>query len=421
MNDAIEPRVTIGDYDEHGCWYPRWLDESGTWHDGWGWYDDDGEWQVRQGHYDPDGVWHQVVMTPVTEQPEQPESRAAEQDDDDDDEALAVVGRFDNAPVPYLGISAGAHALFLILAMTVPDSAGALELDQHLNQDRFVQLALTDMQEEEREVPGFAGEDAPQEETAKHAGDEGKAGDPDEAETGKRLAVKGPKSNEDLEIAQARNQEIASSAGIATQVTSMWATADQSIGSDAIHALGNVDGSSPGESRGVFGLGIQWDGAGGGGDDWQSIGNSDSLTSGLSGVDRGCKGVNCGAGGSPGAELGDRPTKVPDKLIIGRPQTTGGLDKEIIKRIVRQHRRELKYCYEKELQKDRTLGGELVVKFTISGTGQVIAAVGERGSSMKNAAVTQCVTAKIRRWVFPRQNGNDGLVIVKYPFRFSKG
>ncbi|MDX1747802.1 MAG: AgmX/PglI C-terminal domain-containing protein, partial [Halobacteriales archaeon] len=384
-------------------WHPRWKDEDGRWHDGWGWYDDGGDWQVRHGYYDPRGDWHDVEpvsMTSVTGAFEG-EPHLDTRPDDESDEPLPVIGRFDRAPVPYVGVSAGAHALFLILAMTVPDSAGALELDYRSQSDRFVQMALTEMQEEEREVPGWAGDDQPEAEHAKHAGDEGQAGDPEEAETGKRLAVKGPAANEDLEIAKARNEEIARSAGIATQVTSMWAVADRSIGSDAEHALGAIDGSSPGATKGVFGLGVQWDGRGGGGDDWQSLGNSDSLTSGLSGVDRGCRGLKCGKGSGPGIGMPDRKTKVPDPVVLGDPQMTGGLDKEIIKRVVRQHRRELKYCYERELQKDKTLSGELVVKFTITGEGDVISAIGQPGSSLKNASVTQCVTSKIRRWVFP--------------------
>lgn len=274
MNDAIEPRITVKDYDEQGCWHPRWMDESGEWHNGWGWYDEDGEWQVQQGHYGPNGEWFPAGMTTVTEPvPEavfdpvlqakiKPGFGTEEPIDEDAEQSLPVIGRFDNAPIPYVGISAGAHVLFLILAMTVPDSARAIKLDRHLDQNRFVQVALTDMQKKQKKIPGFAGEDAAKKKTAKHAENKGKAGDPDEAETEKRLAVKGPASNEDLEIAKARNQKIAQSARIASQVTSMWATADQSIGSDAMHALGNVNRAAPGASRGVFDLGIQWDGRG---------------------------------------------------------------------------------------------------------------------------------------------------------------
>ena len=29
MSQGIEARVTIGEYDETGCWHPRWLDEHG--------------------------------------------------------------------------------------------------------------------------------------------------------------------------------------------------------------------------------------------------------------------------------------------------------------------------------------------------------------------------------------------------------
>ena len=101
----------------------------------------------------------------------------------------------------------------------------------------------------------------------------------------------------------------------------------------------------------------------------------------------------------------------------GSPEVQGSLDKEIIRKVVRQHRREIKYCYEKELQKDADLEGDVLVKFTISATGNVVAALIEK-DTMNNDAVTSCIQAKIRRWVFPEPKGG-GIVVVRYPFEFS--
>ena len=49
-------------------------------------------------------------------------------------------GAFDTAPLPYMVISAVAHILFVILAMTLPDAARSLDLDGYDANDRFVQL-----------------------------------------------------------------------------------------------------------------------------------------------------------------------------------------------------------------------------------------------------------------------------------------
>jgi len=341
-----------------------------------------------------------------------------------EEEPLPYVGRYDRQTLPYIGSSAAAHAAFVLIAMMMPDAAGALDLDGYSAQDRFVQAALTEMQEvTPPEAPGWGTDSKPEEEAARHAGDEGEAGDPEEVATDKKIAIKGPAENEDLEIARARNLEIAQSAGIASQVTSIWAAHDQSVGSDAEHALGNLDGREPGTSNGIFGMGVKGLGRGGGGHDGDSLGRHDVDTSGLSGVEHGCKGVNCGTGSSTGVVgFGPKSEKVPPQVIPGKPSLVGALDREIIQRVVRNHRRELRYCYEQQLQKNSSLKGELIVKFTVGATGNVVAAVSDTaGSSLKDSAVSSCVTGKIRRWVFPRSAGNDGIVIVRYPFRFSAG
>lgn len=411
MSEQAQAMVTVWEYDRDGVGHPRWMDDDGTWHDGWGWTDERGIWQVQQGYLDADGTWFRTDP-PVVGEPAL-----------DDEEPLPVIGRFDRQTLPFLGSSAAAHATFLLLAMMMPDAAGALDLDGYDAHDRFVQVALTEMQELEPPTPPGVGDDsAPQAEAAKHAGEEGQAGDPAETAQDKRLAIKGPQNNEDLQIAQARNQEIAMSAGIASQVSSIWATADQSVGRDALDALGQLDGDELGPAKGIFGMGVRGNGRGGGGHDGDSLGRHDVDTSGLSGVDRGCRGVSCGTGSGTGLNDWDKDTKVPPEVVPGPPKIIGTLDREIIQRIVREHRRELRFCYEQELQKNKELKGELMVKFTVGPTGSVIAAVTEQdNSTLKNGAVSSCVTGKIRRWVFPRSPGNEGLVMVRYPFRFSAG
>lgn len=105
------------------------------------------------------------------------------------------------------------------------------------------------------------------------------------------------------------------------------------------------------------------------------------------------------------------------KIMPGKPIVTGSLDKKIIRRVVSQHRREVRYCYEKELLKESDLAGRITVKFTISGNGDVIAAMVTK-STMHNRDVESCISSKIRRWVFPEPKGG-GIVVVKYPFHFS--
>jgi TonB family protein len=93
---------------------------------------------------------------------------------------------------------------------------------------------------------------------------------------------------------------------------------------------------------------------------------------------------------------------------------TGSLDREIVRRTIRRHINEVKFCYEQELVAHRDLGGRVTVHFTIAGTGQVLAAV-LQSSTLGNPRVESCMVQAVRRWEFPRPVGG-GLVMVSYPF-----
>jgi hypothetical protein len=324
--------------------------------------------------------------------------------------------KIDTEPLPYLAISAVAHLLFLFLAMTLPDDARSLDLDGFDSQDRFVEMMMKPDQEEEEE-PDWLDEGGDEEEAAKHKGEEGQAGKEDSEQEDNQMAIEGPPDNTDMELKKARDTEAAMNAGVmevfnSDQVSSMWGDSNQSVGSDAIHALGNLEGDSAGTAKGFGGLGLSGSGRGGGGVSERGIGMSNVGTAGRGGGGRGGSGYGKGAG-----DLGERDNKLP-QVVPGKPVVTGSLDREIIQRVIRQHRREIAYCYEKELQKDKSLAGRIKVRFTISGTGDVIAAR-KTESTINNRAVENCVASKIRRWVFPEPKGG-GIVVVNYPFNFSR-
>ncbi|MEZ4458225.1 MAG: AgmX/PglI C-terminal domain-containing protein [bacterium] len=333
------------------------------------------------------------------------------------DEWLSLRSRFDRQTLRYIGLSAVSHLLLLAIIMSMPERAKALELDANFQDDRFVQMMFEPSQEPEvlrTEAPGEVADAS-----SKHQGEEGKAGREDSQAVNKRLAIKGDNRPEDLQLRRMRDIEIAQTAGVAgvmnDQVASWFGSADTSIGSDAIHAVGNLEGAQAGDAMGNVGaLGLHSTGRGGGGIKENSIGLADLATSGMkTGRKRGL----CPTGDCTNME---REAKVPAEVSVGRNiDLDGGLDREIIKRVVRQHRSEVKDCYERELQKDRTLKGELVIKFTVSGKGDVISSVSQ-GGDLRNPTMEACINQRIRRWVFPEPKGG-GLVIVKYPFRFSAG
>ncbi|MFB6262609.1 MAG: AgmX/PglI C-terminal domain-containing protein [Bradymonadaceae bacterium] len=317
----------------------------------------------------------------------------------------------DTSTVPYLALSLIAHLLFLFLAMSLPGSAGDLQRDRFSAEDRFAEMMLKPEKKKPKK-PGWMGKE---EKAAKHKGEETKAGKEESKNKDKKMAMKGPSENENPKLKKKRNKKIAMNAGLnkmfaKDQVASNWGSSNKTVGSDAIHALGNLDGESKGSSKGFGGLGLQGAGRGGGGGmSERGVGIGNVGTAGRGGG--GSKNYGEGKG-----NLGKKETKTPE-VVPGKLAAEGALSKEIIRKVVRQHRREIKYCYEKELQKNPSLKGQVDVQFTISPTGDVIAAVVKK-STLNNATVEQCLQGKIRRWVFPNPEGG-GVVKVNYPFNFS--
>ena len=104
------------------------------------------------------------------------------------------------------------------------------------------------------------------------------------------------------------------------------------------------------------------------------------------------------------------------QVIGGSPAVKGSISKEIVRRVIRRHIREVKYCYEQQLIKNKALAGRVVMKFTISEAGRVASAASVSNST-GNGAVATCVAGKVRRWVFPQPK--NGVAVVTYPFVFT--
>ena len=118
--------------------------------------------------------------------------------------------------------------------------------------------------------------------------------------------------------------------------------------------------------------------------------------------------VQGGAGGFRG-----RAARVP-RIRSGRADVRGSLSKEVIRRVIRRHINEVKFCYEQELNARPDLEGRVTVRFIISPTGAVQTAMVQQ-TTLRNQRVESCITQAVRRWTFPAPDGG-GIVIVNYPF-----
>lgn len=92
----------------------------------------------------------------------------------------------------------------------------------------------------------------------------------------------------------------------------------------------------------------------------------------------------------------------------------GGLDRDQIAAVINKHLGEIRYCYEKGLQKSPSLKGRVGVDFTINGRGQVSTARAG-SSSLKSASVEGCIVNRLKGWAFPKPIGGVN-VKVSYPF-----
>jgi hypothetical protein len=161
---------------------------------------------------------------------------------------------------------------------------------------------------------------------------------------------------------------------------------------------------------GLTGLGT---GAGGGGTGEGMIGGNGGRlpTIGLGGGGSGKYGRGVGPLGALPIHVPKGPTIIPG--VIGEHR--GALDKEIIRRVVRTHLNEIRFCYSEALAKQPSLAGRVVVQFTIGGTGTVLASVLQT-STLASPSVEKCIVDATKRWAYPKPEGG-GLVVASYPFQ----
>jgi TonB family protein len=319
--------------------------------------------------------------------------------------------------------TAAALLLFLLMIFSVPPDPKSLSLDLFNADSRFVNFLIKPPEEKEEEIPEWLKKKGPDEQGGKgkrHKGEEGKMGKKTSKNKEGLYGLKGPKDNPDPHLAKKLAEEQAKNAGIlgvlkmneGSHLASIFGR-DTASGMDDVNVLGGLIGNEIGEAYGVGGLGLVGTGTGGGGTGEGTIGLGNFGTIGKGGGGGNGSGYGRGAGG-----LGGRRARAPD-VIPGQANVRGSLDKEIIRRIIRRHINEVKYCYESELVKKATLAGRIAVQFTIAASGQVIASV-LQSTTMGNIRVENCVVQAVRRWEFPKPMGG-GIVIVSYPFVFNAG
>jgi TonB family protein len=194
-------------------------------------------------------------------------------------------------------------------------------------------------------------------------------------------------------------------------------------------ALGNDDenlwGDGTGSSFGAGGLGLSGVGRGGGGVGEGTIGlgalgiigrGHGSGSGSGSGYGLGASRGWDPAAGSGGGTSPARAKRVP-RVRVATATVSGALDKDIVRRIVRAHINEVRFCYHAVLAKNPAAAGNVNIGFDVGPTGTVTAASLREGDSAVREA-GECAAKAARRWRFPTPSGG-GTVRVQFPFSFS--
>ncbi len=314
-----------------------------------------------------------------------------------------VASLTDNIDYPFVGIMSFSAFLGLVLGIYLATAPPPPENAVMDIPDRFVELLLQQPEPEQpkRDNKPEANPDAG--EGAKAKKEEGKVGKKD----AKMKQAKGNKV--EMEKKQL-DKEIAEDAGVlgalrdGGELDGVFGSSN--LNSDLTGGIGGLIGAK-GTQIGSGGLGSRGSGLGGGG-----------TAEGLGGLGTKGRGSGSSGYGSGGGNFGAKGEGGIGR-IGGDPIILGALDKSLIDAVIKRHMNQIRYCYQRELTKNPSLGGKIVVKFVIAKDGSVSKA-SIKSSSMGSSAVEGCITGRFMRFQFPEPKGG-GIVIVSYPFIFSPG
>jgi TonB family protein len=121
---------------------------------------------------------------------------------------------------------------------------------------------------------------------------------------------------------------------------------------------------------------------------------------------------------APETDVSEVPPSAASESALPEAKVEGALDRDIIRRVVRAHVDEVRYCYNEGLQHDPGLEGGVVVRFTIGESGSVIEST-LADSTLADEDVATCIVSAVTRWSFPKPE--HGKVVVTYPFQLSPG
>jgi hypothetical protein len=261
--------------------------------------------------------------------------------------------------------------------------------------DRYLEKLKADLK---KERPGEMAE--------RHRRDEGQMGRKDSPRTNGRSA---PRAIDPNAKELVKNSGLLAAIGKGKGMGGLSTVFGQGgLGGDLKGAIGNMFGPAVGDSYGVGGLGLKGTGAGGGG-------AGDTIGIGAVGT----KGRGGGLGGY-GTGVGGLGSKRDRDIAIatGETRVLGAIDPELVRKVIRDHADQVRYCYEQQLTLNPKLAGKVALKWQINADGSASATMIDPGNPIESDGlrhVADCIMSRIRTWEFPKPKGG-GMAIVTYPW-----
>ncbi|QDG49523.1 AgmX/PglI C-terminal domain-containing protein [Persicimonas caeni] len=248
----------------------------------------------------------------------------------------------------------------------------------------------------------------PSEETSgkKAGGEEGTFGEPD-----KVVDSKVPKDDgemvDEVDPSEVGVNKLLSEARLGQGAIAKLMDTSDGISSKADVAFGGGDDELR-VGRGTSGLSIRGVKSGGGGEGQGRI-------HGLGHIDTG---GGPGSGGpSTGAHLDRKEAReVKAHLEKRTPQVGDFCDRGDIRKVVGAKASAIKYCFERQLQRQPDLHGKIIAQWKIGLDGKVMSA-SIASSTMNSRPVESCIEREISRLRFERPDG--GICVINYPFVFT--
>lgn len=109
-----------------------------------------------------------------------------------------------------------------------------------------------------------------------------------------------------------------------------------------------------------------------------------------------------------------KPTKKkkPKEGVKKKPARSGGS----VMKTIRGNMNQVESCYGAVASKDPTIGGKIVMQWTLGASGKPSAARVKK-DTLKDKSVGQCIARKSKNWSFPPPSGGVGVVSYTYRLR----